>query len=161
MPLSAASSECNPKSFIKLTRGHPLTPLLLGTSTIYINGKTLSVVEKFPYLGSTISNTNSLDAELDCRIGKAATTFGRLRQRVWSNRDLSIKLKIRVYVACVLSILLYCSESWTTYRRQDKSVVSTLFTSDACAPSLVSPGATMCQMFPSCGSPELPTCSPC
>ena len=88
-------------------------------------GKTaLSVVDKFSYLGSTISNTNSFDAELDSRIGKAATTFGRLRQRVWSNRDLSIKLKIRVYVACVLSILLYCSESWTTYRRHERRLNS-------------------------------------
>ena len=110
--------KISPGKTVALSQGSLAPP------TIYINGKTLSVVEKFPYLGSTISNTNSLDAELDCRIGKAATTFGRLRQRVWSNRDLSIKLKIRVYVACVLSILLYCSESWTTYRRQERRLNS-------------------------------------
>ncbi|XP_038073012.1 uncharacterized protein LOC119741333 [Patiria miniata] len=87
---------------------------------ITINGTPLSVVNKFQYLGSTVTSTNSLDTELDSRIGRAATTFGRLRARVWDNRALSIKLKIRIYVSCVLSVLLYCSESWPTYRRQER-----------------------------------------
>ena len=79
-----------------------------GTSAppnIYINGTALSVVNKFCYLGSTIANTNSLDAEIGTRIGKASSTFGQLRSRVWGNRALSINLKIRVYTACVLSVL--------------------------------------------------------
>ena len=79
----------------------------------------LGVVDEFPYLGSIISNANSLNSELNARIGCAASTFGCLCDRVWSNRDLSIHLKISVYVACVYSILLYGSESWTTYRRQE------------------------------------------
>ena len=91
---------------------------------IYINGTALSVVNKFCYLGSTMANSNSLDAEIDTRIGKASTTFGRLRSRVWDNRDLSINLKIRVYTACVLSTLLYCSESWPTYSRQERRLNS-------------------------------------
>ena len=39
---------------------------------------------------------------------------------MWDNRALSINLKIRVYTACVLSVLLYCSESWSTYSRQER-----------------------------------------
>jgi hypothetical protein len=34
-------------------------------------------VDKFIYLGSTISNNLSLDAELNVRIGKAATAMAR------------------------------------------------------------------------------------
>ena len=35
---------------------------------------------------------------------------------MWKNRHLSIKTKVRIYEACVLSFLLYGSESWATYR---------------------------------------------
>ena len=86
---------------------------------VTINGSSLEVVRKFTYLGSTISDDNSLDNELDIRIGRASTTFGRLQSRVWSNRHLSLKLKVRVYMTCVLSVLLYGSESWPAYRWQE------------------------------------------
>ena len=67
-----------------------------------------------------MTSNNSLDEELETRIGKAATPFGRLRKRVWDNNRLPLPLKIKVYVACILSILLYGSEGWTTYRRQER-----------------------------------------
>jgi len=87
--------------------------------SIFIDGTKLEVVDKFTYLGSTVTSSASLDAELDIRIGKASTTFGRLTKRVWKNSKLSLHLKIRVYHACILSILLYASESWVTYRKQE------------------------------------------
>jgi hypothetical protein len=86
---------------------------------VTINGTVLSVVEKFIYLGSTLTANNSLDAELNTRIGRASTTFGRLQSRVWNNSHLSLKVKVRVYESCVLSVLLYGSETWPTYRRQE------------------------------------------
>lgn len=46
-------------------------------------------MNKFAFLGSTITNDNTLDSELDARIGKKPSTFGR----VWDNRHQSIKLK--------------------------------------------------------------------
>ena len=33
--------------------------------------------------------------------------------RVWRQRNLSLATKLRLYETCVLSVLLYCSESWT------------------------------------------------
>lgn len=86
---------------------------------ITVNNHVLSNVTKFTYLGSTVDNTNSLDCELDSRIGKASTTFGRLSERVWKNKSLSLHLKIKVYEACILSTLLYGSETWCTYRRHE------------------------------------------
>ena len=62
----------------------------------------------------------SLQKELDKRIGKAATTFARLNARVWKISKLTIKTKVAVYNACVLSKLLYGSETWTTYSDQEK-----------------------------------------
>ena len=78
------------------------------------------MVHQFTYLGSTITDNLSLDTELDKRIGKAATTLARLTSRVWTNPKLTEKTKIAVYNACVISTLLYGSESGTTYARQER-----------------------------------------
>ena len=43
--------------------------------SIFINNTKLEVVHSFNYLGSTVADSISLDAELDIRLGKAATTL--------------------------------------------------------------------------------------
>ena len=62
---------------------------------ISTNDQELDVVHDFVYLGSTISDTLSLDAELIKRIGKAATTMTRLTKKVWNNSKLTEHTKIR------------------------------------------------------------------
>lgn len=91
---------------------------------ISIGDYTLEVVEDFAYLGSTISHNLSLDTELNKRIGKAATAMARLTKRVWNNSSLTINTKMKVYQACVLSTLLYGSEAWTLYARQERRLNS-------------------------------------
>ncbi|CAH1268131.1 TLR1 [Branchiostoma lanceolatum] len=86
---------------------------------ITIGDYELKAVNHFTYLGSTASNNLSLDKEIDKRIGKAATTLARLTTRVWENPKLSVKTKMAVYNACVLSTLLYGSETWSTYAKQE------------------------------------------
>ena len=65
-----------------------------------------------------MSNNFTLDKELNTRPDKAATSFGKLSKRVWSNKSLTLHIKLKVYHACVLSILLYGAETWTTCRKQ-------------------------------------------
>ena len=89
---------------------------------ININNYTLEVVHQFVYLGSTICDNVSIDAEINKRIGKAATTMARLTERVWNNNMLTISTKVAVFHACVLSTLLYGSESWTVYASQEKKL---------------------------------------
>ena len=72
------------------------------------------------YLGSCISSNLSLDSELNVRIGKAATAMARLAKRAWDSSLLAINTKMKVYQACVLSTLLYGSETWTLYSRQER-----------------------------------------
>lgn len=92
--------------------------------TIAIHGYCLEVVENFTYLGSTITNSLSIDTEVNSRIAKAAAVMARLNKRVWQNHNLTEKTKLRVYQACVLSTLLYSSETWTTYASQEKKLNS-------------------------------------
>ena len=105
---------------ISLKKTEILTQEVETPPAIKIGDHQLSVVEQFTYLGSTITGNLSLDKELDKRIGKATSTMARLTTKVWSNADLTLKTKMAVYKACVLSILLYGSEAWTTYARQEK-----------------------------------------
>ena len=91
----------------------PAQPLLK------INGETLEVVHQFQYLGSTMTD---MDAEISKRIGTAFTTMSELTKRVWENKHLKIPTKVNVYKACVISTLLYGSESWTTYSTQERKL---------------------------------------
>lgn len=91
-------------------------------ATFHIDETTLENVDKFKYLGVTVDKSSTLDTELSTRLGIASTTFGRLSKRVWRNNHLTIKTKVRVYEACVLSILLYGAESWPTYRPQESRI---------------------------------------
>ena len=49
----------------------------------------------------------------------AACTLSSLSTRVWKNLRLSMKTKVTLYNACVISTLLYWSECWTTYAAQE------------------------------------------
>ena len=45
--------------------------------------------------------------------------MARLSKRVWSINQLTSNTKLQVYQTCIISTLLYGSESWTTYARQE------------------------------------------
>ena len=50
--------------------------------------------------------------------------MSRLSTRVWENTNLTTNTKIAVYNACVLSTLLYGSETWTAYARRERRLNS-------------------------------------
>jgi len=78
---------------------------------ISIDGEILNTVKNFKYLGSTITNNNKLDQELQLKMPKTTQTFGRLRERFWDNEDLTTKKKCTVYQAIVLHYL-HCYMKW-------------------------------------------------
>ena len=85
-----------------------------------IEGEALKEVSCFKYLGSNISADCALDDEVNYRIGKASGAYGRLRIRVFENHNISLRTKVSVYHAVVVSSLLYGSEAWTLYQRHVK-----------------------------------------
>ena len=87
---------------------------------ITVNGQRLAVADKFVYLGSTLSRSANIDEEVAYRIARASTAFGRLRDKVWERRGLSLDTKLKVYRAVVLPSLLYACEAWTVYSRHAK-----------------------------------------
>ena len=90
--------------------------------SISIEGTQLKTVDDFRYLGSTISNDDSLDKEINVRICKASQALGRLRARVLSQHNIQLSTKLKVYRAVVITSLLYGCETWTVYRRHLKQL---------------------------------------
>lgn len=89
---------------------------------ITVDGKPLKAVEKFTYLGSTLSKSANIDYEVETRIAKASLAFGRLRESVWQKRGIKLSTKLKVYRAVVLPALLYACETWTVYERHAKNL---------------------------------------
>ena len=89
---------------------------------ITVNGKRFSAVNRFTYLGSTLSQNVNIDDEVNVRIARASATFGRLHANVWNRRGISLQTKLKVYRAIVLPTLLYACETWTVYQRHAKKL---------------------------------------
>ena len=92
--------------------------------TINVNGEALKTVNKFTYLGSTLSRNVRIDDEVVLRIAKASAAFGNLREKVWEREGLSTQTKPKVYIAVILPSLLYSCETWTVYSRHLKPLNS-------------------------------------
>ena len=90
--------------------------------TITVNGQKLQVVDKFTYLGSTLSRAVHIDDEVTARTAKADVAFDRLRTNVWERNGIRLDTKLKVYMAVVLPTLLYSCETWTVYQRHAKKL---------------------------------------
>ena len=83
--------------------------------SIKIDDTVLNAVEKFCYLGSVLSQ--DIDDDITKYVSAASASFGWLQSRLWNECGISVKTKIDVYCAVVVTTLLYGCESWMTYRR--------------------------------------------
>ena len=77
-------------------------------------------VDKFTYLGSTLSRGVHIDDEVTARIAKASVAFRRLRANVWERNGINFDTKLKVYKVVVLLTLWYACETWTVYQRHAK-----------------------------------------
>ena len=78
----------------------------------------INEVAIFCYLGSHVTPLNSLEQEINIRIGKAANAFRMLRN-VWRTK-IRLQTKLKIYNAVVISTLLYGAETWSTTRKQEQ-----------------------------------------
>ena len=88
--------------------------------TITVKGQRLQVVDKFTYLGSTLSRVVHIDDEVNAKIAKASAAFGLLRGSIWDQSGIRLDTKLKVYRSVVLLTLLYACETWTVYQRHFK-----------------------------------------
>ena len=90
------------------------TKFIAGTPmTLKLNDEPLEQVNKFVYLGSTFcNNSTTCSEEINVRIGKASTNFGRLSNSLFRRRDITTPTKVRVFNSAIIPVLLYAAESW-------------------------------------------------
>jgi hypothetical protein len=79
----------------------------------------IDFTKEFKYLGSIINSSLTSDSDIDKRIKSATAIFGALSSCIFSKKDIDLKVKGRIYVSLVLSVLLYGSETWAL--REDLS----------------------------------------
>ena len=82
-----------------------------------LNGSALKLVDKFTYLGSSVS---SIETYTDTQQTKAWTAIDRLSV-VWES-DLTDIMKCSFFQAAVVSILLYRCTTWTLTKRIEKKL---------------------------------------
>ena len=81
------------------------------------DGTSLKLVDKFTYLGSSVSST---EKDIDTRLTKAWTAIDRL-SIIWKS-NLSDKMKRSFFQVVVVSILLYGCTTWTLTKRLEKKL---------------------------------------
>ena len=86
---------------------------------IKIENQEIETSNRFTYLGSIISDKGDLEPELNQRISKASNVF-RSQAKIWSNKGLSTKTKMKIYNSIVVSVLLYGAETWNLSETQSK-----------------------------------------
>ena len=82
-----------------------------------LDGTSLKLVDKFTYLGSSVSPT---EKDIDTRLTKAWTAIDKLSV-IWKS-DLTDKMKHSFFQAAVVSILLYGCTPWTLTKRTEKKL---------------------------------------
>lgn len=87
------------------------------------SGVSLELVNSFNYLESCITADGGIGDDISQRITKARLAFTNLKH-LWRRRDVSLKLKGRVYNATVRAALLYVCETWPA-RSEDLRRLST------------------------------------
>ena len=82
---------------------------------ITVKGQRLQVVDKFTYLGSTLSGVVHIDDEVSARIAKASAAFCRLRGSIWDRSGIRLDTKLKVYRSAKLGQFTNgMPKDWTT-----------------------------------------------
>ena len=72
-------------------------------------------------MGSIVAEKGGTSREVNARIQKARGSFSKLR-RPWLSKSLRKDTKIRIFNACVKSVLLYGCETWLVTKEIQRKI---------------------------------------
>ncbi|KAJ4435252.1 hypothetical protein ANN_23830 [Periplaneta americana] len=92
---------------------------IVRNGTIKIGDLSFEEVEKFKYLGATVTNINDTREEIKRRINVGNACYYSV-DKLLSSSLLSKNLKVRIYKTVILPVVLYGCESWTLTLREEQ-----------------------------------------
>jgi len=85
--------------------------------SVRIDNSTFEMVEEFKYLGTTLTNKNSIVEEIKSRLRSESACYHSV-QSLLSSRLLSKNLKIKICRIIILPVVLYGCETWSLTLRE-------------------------------------------
>jgi len=89
--------------------------------SVGIDNSTFQRVEEFKYLGTTLTNQNSVAEEFKSRLRTGNACYHSV-QNLLSSRLLSKNLKIKIYRTIILAVFLYGCETWSLKLREERKL---------------------------------------
>jgi hypothetical protein len=93
---------------VNIKKTQALTNQNTNNRSIQLNGQDIEWVDNFKYLGSMMLSSTT---DIKVRKGQAWKAFWKMKN-IWKSTTIPIHLKINIFKASCLSILLYGCESW-------------------------------------------------
>ncbi|KAJ4433756.1 hypothetical protein ANN_16068 [Periplaneta americana] len=91
---------------------------IVRNGNIKIGNLSFEEVEKFKYLGATVTNINDTREEIKHRINMGNACYYSV-EKLLSSSLLSKNLKVRIYKTVILPVVLYSCETWTLTLRKE------------------------------------------
>jgi hypothetical protein len=88
------------------------------TYSIKIANRSFEDVEKFKYLGTTLTDQNHMHEEIKSRMNSGNACYHSV-QSLLSSRLLSRNAKVKIYKTIILPVVLYGCETWSLTLREE------------------------------------------
>ena len=85
-----------------------------------LRGQRMKQVEEFVYLGSVFTSDGKFAQDIERRRAGATRSFGTLKRRLWGRRDVSLEVKMKIFNAVVLPVLLYGATAWALTQTEER-----------------------------------------
>jgi len=89
--------------------------------SVRIGDSTFERVEEFKYLGTTLTNQNSIAEEIKSRLRSGNACYQSV-QNLLSSRSLSKNLKIKIHRTIILPVVLCGCETWSLTLREERKL---------------------------------------
>ena len=89
--------------------------------SVGFENSTFDRVEGFKYLGTTLTNQNSIAEEIKSRFKSGNACYHSV-QNIFSSRLLSKNLKIKIYRTIILPVVLYGCKTWSLTLREERKL---------------------------------------
>jgi len=87
--------------------------------SVKIDNSSIERVEEFKYLGTTLTEQNSIQGEIKSRLKLGNACYHSV-QHLLSSRLVSKNFKIKIYRTIILPVVLYGCETWSLTLREER-----------------------------------------